>query len=85
MMGSSLALGLIKSGVAAKSQVMVADPSAACLEALADKVGKTTTDNKELVTACDVVVLAVKVRIRRRGARGSPSPLTRPAPRSPST
>ncbi len=62
-MASALMKGLIHSGFPA-GQVWASDVDADRLKILADKHGlRTTTDNAELVKACDVVVLSVKPQV----------------------
>jgi len=59
-MGEALAGGLVASGVP-RDRIQLADPVAARLDAVRRALGvETTTDNAAVVSASDIVVLAVK-------------------------
>ena len=60
-MGSAMMGGIVKSGICSNADVMVSDKSQAALDKLSEGLGvKTTTDNREVVKASDVLFLAVK-------------------------
>lgn len=61
-MARSLIGGLLKKGFPAQ-QLMASDPSAECLAAVEEIGVAVTSDNVELVTAANIVVLAVKPQV----------------------
>lgn len=61
-MATALIEGLLAKGLA-PSQVWAADTDAAKLTTFSAKGVHTTTDNKQVVHACDIVVLAVKPQV----------------------
>lgn len=62
--GSAIARGVIRAGLAAKENVMASDVSAALRQAATQELGiKTTVDNGELGDFADIIILAVKPQI----------------------
>ena len=62
--GSAMARGVIRAGLAAKENVMASDVSAALRQAAAQELAiKTTADNGELAGFADIIILAVKPQI----------------------
>ena len=61
-MATALLEGLLATGVAPAS-LWASDPAADKLQALAAKGVQVTTDNAQLIAACDVVILAVKPQV----------------------
>ncbi len=62
--GSAIARGMIRAGLASKKTVMVSDISDALLDAVAKELDiKATKDNGELCHFADIVLLAVKPQI----------------------
>ena len=62
--GSAMARGIIRAGLAAKENVMASDVSDALRQAAASELGiKVTADNGALCDFADIVILAVKPQI----------------------
>lgn len=62
--GSAIARGVIRAGLANKASVMASDVSAALRQAVGAELGvKTTDDNCELCDFADIVIIAVKPQI----------------------
>jgi len=62
--GSAMARGIIRAGLAAKENVMASDVSEALRQAATQELGiKTTVDNGELCDFADIIILAVKPQI----------------------
>ena len=61
-MATALLEGLLATGIA-PARLWASDTDAAKLQVLASKGIQTSTDNLRLVTACDVVILAVKPQV----------------------
>jgi pyrroline-5-carboxylate reductase len=62
--GSAIARGVIRAGLANKASVMASDVSAALRQAVGAELGvKTTADNCELCDFADIVIIAVKPQI----------------------
>lgn len=62
--GSAIARGVIRAGLANKASVMASDVSAALRQAVAAELGvKTTADNSELCDFADIVSIAVKPQV----------------------
>jgi pyrroline-5-carboxylate reductase len=62
--GSAIARGVIRAGLASKENVMASDVSDALRQAIAQELGvKATPDNGELCDFADIVILAVKPQI----------------------
>jgi pyrroline-5-carboxylate reductase len=62
--GSAIARGIIRAGLATTEQVMASDVSDPLRQALASELGiRVTSDNRELCEIADVVILAVKPQI----------------------
>jgi pyrroline-5-carboxylate reductase len=60
-MATALGQGLVKAGLAAPERLIASDPVAEALRRFALATGgRTTQDNREVVSASDVVILAVK-------------------------
>ncbi|MGO8744753.1 MAG: pyrroline-5-carboxylate reductase [Thermoguttaceae bacterium] len=60
-MATALGLGLVKAGLAAPERLIASDPSAEALRRFTVATGgRTTQDNREVVSASDVMILAVK-------------------------
>jgi pyrroline-5-carboxylate reductase len=63
-MAGSIIKGIVESGLVSAGQVVAHDPNTAKLAALAKATGITAeAGNEEVVSACDVVVLAVKPQV----------------------
>ena len=61
VMGKSIMSGIIGSGIAAAEDITASDIYAPSLEAAKAELGiHVTTDNREVVTSCDVIFLVVK-------------------------
>ncbi len=62
--GSAIARGVIRAGLAAKENVMASDVSDVLRHAATEELGiKTTVDNGELSAFADIIILAVKPQI----------------------
>ncbi|MCR5468891.1 MAG: pyrroline-5-carboxylate reductase [Lachnospiraceae bacterium] len=59
-MASAIIKGIIKSGMFKPEQIYASSKNGASSEKLKNELGINATSNKEIVNACDVVVLAVK-------------------------
>jgi pyrroline-5-carboxylate reductase len=62
--GSAIARGIVRAGLASTDRVMASDVSGPLRQALADELGiSVTSDNRELCDFAEVVILAVKPQI----------------------
>jgi pyrroline-5-carboxylate reductase len=62
--GSAIARGVIRAGLAAKENIIASDVSAALRQAATQELGiKTTVDNGALCDFADIIILAVKPQI----------------------
>ena len=60
-MAKAMLGGILVNGIFNKEEIIASDASEACLKAIEDNLGiSTTTDNKIVVKQADVIVLAVK-------------------------
>lgn len=76
-MGSAIARGVVKAGLAAAGQIVVTRRNAEALRALSAEGFATTADNAAAVEGADLVVFAVKpyqLEEVVRGVRGSLAP-----------
>lgn len=62
-MGEALVTGLLRTGLVAPSEVYISDISEQRLEFLRQKLGVKTADNRAVVSAADIVIIAVKPHV----------------------
>lgn len=62
-MGEALVSGLLRTGLVAASEVYISDINEQRLELLRQKLGVNTADNRAVVSAADIVIIAVKPHV----------------------